>query len=310
MASPVASALERLIPASLAAAIVVVLFVALIGSAVALFSMPLSIWTDRLPEIWHEMQRHLLELAHSVRHAGRRPGTDPYHRRRQGRDDRGHRRHLGCSGDRDTGSYTRGADRPVPGQPVFFLATRHSIRASVLSLCFSRRSRLRTARMFRDSEWFVSRYLLSITVINACLGAATTLAMWMLDVQQPYLWGMLAFCLNYIVYIGPAIMAVILLGVGLATWDTPPAIFLPMLAYLTLNMFEAQFVTPQVIGRSVTLNPFFVFLSLSFWIWIWGPAGGLLAVPFLLIGNAVIRNSLPMQGARAARVAHKSDKKS
>lgn len=164
--------------------------------------------------------------------------------------------------------------------------------------------------MFRDAEWFVSRYLLSITVINACLGAATTLVMWMLDVPQPYLWGMLAFCLNYIVYIGPAAMALILLGVGLATWDSPPAIFLPMAAYLTLNMIEAQFVTPQVIGRSVTLNPFFVFLSLSFWIWIWGPAGGLLAVPFLLIGNAVIRNSLPVRGAPSARIAHTSDKKS
>ena len=104
-------------------------------------------------------------------------------------------------------------------------------------------------------------------------------------------------------------MAVILLGVGLATWDSPPTIFLPMLAFLTLNMIEAQFVTPQVIGRSVTLNPFFVFLSLSFWIWIWGPAGGLLAVPFLLIGNAVLRNSLPVRGAPGTRIVHNPDKK-
>ncbi|WP_375588708.1 AI-2E family transporter [Hoeflea alexandrii] len=310
MASPVASALERLIPASLAAAIVVVLFVALIGSAVALFSMPLSIWTERLPEIWHEMQRHLLNWRTVFDTLG---GVQEQIRTIAG----GKAEMTVDIADTSTVQEIATLAPALVAQIIlflaslyFFLATRHSIRASVLSLCFSRHSRLRTARMFRDAEWFVSRYLLSITVINACLGAATTLVMWMLDVPQPYLWGMLAFCLNYIVYIGPAAMALILLGVGLATWDSPPAIFLPMAAYLTLNMIEAQFVTPQVIGRSVTLNPFFVFLSLSFWIWIWGPAGGLLAVPFLLIGNAVIRNSLPVRGAPSARIAHKSDKKS
>ncbi|MCC0035517.1 MAG: AI-2E family transporter [Hoeflea sp.] len=308
MASPVASALERFIPASLAAATVVVLFLGLIGSAVALFSMPLSIWTERLPEIWHEMQRHLLNWRTVFDTLG---GVQEQIRAIAG----GKAQMTVDIADTSTVQEIATLAPALMAQIVlflaslyFFLATRHSIRASVLSLCFSRRSRLRTARMFRDAEWFVSRYLLSITVINAGLGAATALAMWLLDVPQPFLWGMLAFCLNYVVYIGPAAMAVILLGVGLATWDSPPAIFLPMGAYLTLNMIEAQFVTPQVIGRSVTLNPFFVFLSLSFWIWIWGPAGGLLAVPFLLISHAVIRNAIPVQTASAA-VEHKSGKK-
>jgi hypothetical protein len=202
MASPVASALERLIPASLAAAIVVVLFVALIGSAVALFSMPLSIWTDRLPEIWHEMQRHLLDWRTVFDTLG---GVQEQIRNIAG----GKAEMTVDIADTSTVQEIATLAPTLVAQIVlflaslyFFLATRHSIRASVLSLCFSRHSRLRTARMFRDAEWFVSRYLLSITVINACLGAATTLAMWMLDVPQPYLWGMLAFCLNYIVYIG------------------------------------------------------------------------------------------------------------
>ena len=308
MASPVASALERFIPASLAAATVVVLFLGLIGSAVALFSMPLSIWTERLPEIWHEMQRHLLNWRTVFDTLG---GVQEQIRSIAG----GKAQMTVDIADTSTVQEIATLAPALMAQIVlflaslyFFLATRHSIRSSVLSLCFSRRSRLRTARMFRDAEWFVSRYLLSITVINAGLGAATALAMWLLDVPQPFLWGMLAFSLNYVVYIGPAAMAVILLGVGLATWDSPPAIFLPMGAYLTLNLIEAQFVTPQVIGRSVTLNPFFVFLSLSFWIWIWGPAGGLLAVPFLLISYAVIRNALPVQTGSAV-ADHKSGKK-
>ncbi|PHR21465.1 MAG: AI-2E family transporter [Hoeflea sp.] len=309
MASPVSSALERVVPASLAAATVVILFLALIGSAVALFSMPLSIWTDRLPEIWHEMQRHLINWRTVFDTLG---GVQE-----QIRTIAGGKAEMTVDIAENSAVEEIATLAPALMAQIvlflaslyFFLATRHSIRTSVLSLCFTRHARLRTARVFRDAEWFVSRYLLSITVINAGLGLATTTVMWLLGVPQPYLWGMLAFCLNYIVYIGPAVMAVILLGVGLATWDSPPAIFLPVGAYLTLNMIEAQFITPQVIGRSVTLNPFFVFLSLAFWIWLWGPVGGLLAVPFLLVGYAVIRNAFPVQTGATHTASHSIKKK-
>jgi predicted PurR-regulated permease PerM len=309
MASPVASALERFVPPSVAAATVVVLFLALIGAAVALFSMPLSIWTERLPEIWLEMQRHLINWRSVFDTLG---GVQE-----QIRTIAGGKAEMTVDIAESSAVEEIATLAPALVAQIvlflaslyFFLATRHSIRTSVLSLCFSRHSRLRTARMFRDAEWFVSRYLLSITVINACLGVVTAAAMWLLEVPQPYLWGMLAFCLNYVVYIGPAVMAAILLGVGLATWDSPPAIFLPVAAYLTLNMIEAQFVTPQVIGRSVTLNPFFVFLSLAFWIWLWGPVGGLLAVPFLLVGYAAMRNAIPPQPV-PPHMAERSFKKS
>jgi len=294
MASPVAAALERHMPASLSAAIVVILFLGLIALAAVLFTMPLSIWTDKLPEIWRELQRHLLDWRTVFDTLG---GVQE-----QIRSIAGGKAAMTVDIADNTAMEEIATLAPaLVGQIIlflaslyFFLATRHAIRISVLSLCLTRRSRLRTARVFRDAEWFVSRYLLSITVINAGLGLATAAAMWMLGVPQPYLWGMLAFILNYVVYIGPALMAGILLGVGLATWDSPPAIFFPMAVFLCINLIEAQFVTPQVIGRSVTLNPFFVFLSLAFWLWLWGPIGGLLAVPFLLIGYAVMRNAVPI----------------
>ncbi|MDF1606924.1 AI-2E family transporter [Hoeflea sp. YIM 152468] len=308
MASPVASALERVVPPWLSAATVVVLFLALIAAAVALFSMPLSIWMDRLPRIWLELQRHLLDWRTVFDTLG---GVQEQIRSLSG----GETKMTVEIADNTAVEEIATLAPALMAQIIlflaslyFFLATRHSIRTSVLSFCFSRRSRLRTARMFRDAEWFVSRYLLSITVINAGLGLATASAMWLLGVPQPYLWGMLAFCLNYIVYIGPAVMAVILLGVGLATWDSPPAIILPMATFLVLNMIEAQFVTPQIIGRSVTLNPFVVFLSLAFWIWLWGPVGGLLAVPMLLVTYAVLRNAVPFHAANPRHGENQSKK--
>ncbi len=85
-------------------------------------------------------------------------------------------------------------------------------------------------------------------------------------------------------------MAVVLTGVGLATADSAPGILLPPFAYLSLNLIEAQIVTPHVLGRTMTLNPFLVLLALAGWIWLWGPVGGFIAVPALLIAGTVIAN--------------------
>lgn len=112
--------------------------------------------------------------------------------------------------------------------------------------------------------------------------------MWALGVPSPPLWGMLAGLLNYVIYVGPAVMVVLMTCVGLAIGDTPLAIATPPLVYLALNLTEAQFITPTVLGRTMTLNPFVVFLAIAFWIWLWGPVGGFVAVPILLVVATMI----------------------
>src|SRR5690606_38974275 len=99
----------------------------------------------------------------------------------------------------------------------FFLATRHNIRLTVLSLCFSRRMRWRAAHIFRDVETKVSRFLLSAAAINLGVGIATAIAMWAIGMPSPVLWGGLAAVLNFIPYIGQAIMLGVLFAVGLGT---------------------------------------------------------------------------------------------
>ncbi|MGE0231772.1 MAG: AI-2E family transporter, partial [Flavobacteriaceae bacterium] len=87
---------------------------------------------------------------------------------------------------------------------------------------------------------------------------------------------------------------------GLAGFDGG-AVFLPPLIYLFFNFLEAQFVTPYVIGRNVTLNPFIVFLAIVFWLWLWGPVGGFVAVPLVLIFYTIFINIVPMDRATAGR---------
>src|SRR5690606_7732257 len=110
----------------------------------------------------------------------------------------------------------------------FFLATRHNMRLTVLSLCFSRRLRWRAAHVFRDVEAKVSRFLLSAAIINFGVGVCTTIAMWALGMPSPVLWGGLAAVLNFIPYLGQAVMLVILLGVGLGTQPDLLHILLPV----------------------------------------------------------------------------------
>ena len=94
-------------------------------------------------------------------------------------------------------------------------------------------------------------------------------------------------------YVGQAVMMLVLFAVGLGTQTGLENVLLPAGCYLAINFIEGQIVTPHFIGRTMTLNPFVIFLSITFWLWAWGPVGGLVAVPTLLIATSVLSNMLP-----------------
>ncbi|WP_299728061.1 AI-2E family transporter [uncultured Tateyamaria sp.] len=132
----------------------------------------------------------------------------------------------------------------------------------------------------------VARYVLTITGINFGLGCLVAIAMYLLGMPTPVFWGVLAFVLNYVVYLGPIALIATLLVTGIVVFDGP-ASFMPALVYFMMNATEAQFVTPALVGRTLSVNPLLVFLSLVFWLWLWGPIGGIIALPLLIWGLAV-----------------------
>lgn len=293
MLGPVAVRLERFgMPPWLSSAIVFMLFIGVVLALGAALTGPLSFWAGELPRIWEELQEQMAEL--------RQPLEVLRGVQEQIRDVTGG---SGLTVSVEEGSPVTSMATLAPalfaqlllfmGSLYFFVATRDAIRHAVLRLCVSRRMRWRTAHVFRDVEGLVSRYLLSITAINIGLGLAVTIVLWAAGVPSAPLWGALAGLLNFIIYIGPAIMAALLFIVGLGTYDTITASLMPVAIYLSINLIEAQFVTPMVVGRTLTLNPFVVLLALAFWIWIWGPVGGFIAIPALLIVLAISRNILP-----------------
>ena len=132
-----------------------------------------------------------------------------------------------------------------------------------------------------QAEHMVSRYFLTITLINACLGLAVAAVMAAFGLASPILWGLGAFTLNFIPYLGPAVFAVLLTLGGIVAFDGILAV-LPVGAYLCMNVTEGQFVTPSLVGKRLSVNPLAIFLSLISFVWLWGALGGFVAIPVLL----------------------------
>ena len=139
----------------------------------------------------------------------------------------------------------------------------------------------RAVEIARATERQVSAYLLTITLINALLGAVLGCAVWLLGVPNPALWGAMACVLNFIPYLGPLIGVVVLGVVALVTLPGLGQALLVPAVYFLLHSVEANIITPLVLVRRLTLNPLVMFLWLSLWFWLWGTPGALLAVPML-----------------------------
>jgi predicted PurR-regulated permease PerM len=128
----------------------------------------------------------------------------------------------------------------------------------------------------------MARYLFTITCINVGLGSAAALLMHVLGMPNPLLWGVMVALLQYVPYVGPAISGTILTIVAFITYDDLNSILLVPAVFFALVTVEGQFITPYLTGRSLTLNPVMVFLSMLLWGWIWGAVGALMAVPLLM----------------------------
>jgi predicted PurR-regulated permease PerM len=133
----------------------------------------------------------------------------------------------------------------------------------------------------------ISNYLFSVSLINIGLGAVVSGGLYLMGVPNAVMWGMLVAILNFVPYFGPVAGIILLATVGLLTFDSLWKGLFPPAWYLLLHLFEANLITPVMLGRRFTLNPVAIFVSLIFWTWLWGVPGALLSVPILVSINVV-----------------------
>jgi predicted PurR-regulated permease PerM len=165
----------------------------------------------------------------------------------------------------------------------FFLAGWTTMRKKTIVSRGSFEGALTTARVIQQVVDATSTYLGTITLINVGLGALTALALWWLGMPSPVMWGGIVAVANYIPYLGPIVAALLLFVGGLMTFPDVWGALLPPAVFVGFHLVEANFFTPMVVGHRLTISPLSILVSLSFWAWVWGTTGALLAVPLLII---------------------------
>ncbi|HEY7006718.1 MAG TPA: AI-2E family transporter [Sphingomicrobium sp.] len=169
----------------------------------------------------------------------------------------------------------------------FFLAGWTTMRKKTIVSRGSFEGALTTARVIQQVVDATSTYLGTITLINVGLGALTATALWWLGMPSPIMWGGIVAVANYIPYLGPIVCALLLFVGGLMTFPDVWGALLPPAVFIGFHLVEANFFTPMVVGHRLTISPLSILISLSFWAWVWGTTGALLAVPLLIIMKTI-----------------------
>lgn len=171
------------------------------------------------------------------------------------------------------------------GGLFFFLFGKEQLYASIETQFAPRGPRIND---FHAAERQVARYFGAITLVNFGFGTLVALVLGLIGLPGAPLWGLIAALANFVLYVGPALVALALGVAGVVAFDGFVSV-LPAAVFVALNFTEGQFVTPMFVGHRMRLNPLVVFTALVFWLWLWGPAGGIVAIPLLLWGQAMWR---------------------
>ncbi|CAH1661473.1 putative PurR-regulated permease PerM [Hyphomicrobiales bacterium] len=266
------------VPQHAAAALVVLFFIGLLLGAVAILAVPVAGWTDQAPAMMAALQSKLARVFAFM---------DEFKRGIASITGKG--AELSVSQGNPLFDIAMTSSTAAGGLLVFFatvyfwLATRRHLKARILRLCLGRGARRSAGSFFEEIETRVARYFALVTVINFGMGVLTMAIAWLAGLPFPLFWGALAFLLNYLAFIGPVIVAVLLLAGALLDAPSIVSALWPAAAYYILHLVEGNAVTPIFVGNRLTISPFLVFIAFIFWLWLWGPIGAVLSTPIVIV---------------------------
>ena len=291
---PLVSLLERLhVPRPAGALIALAVLLSVFVGLGMLLSSAAAQWVSQLPQTWPQLQQKFAFIRDPVEHV---QGTFDHMGIRLGRPTSVLSNPIGMVTAVLGGTGTVAAHLLETLLVLFYLIVfgETFLRrfVEVLPRFADKREAVAiTLRVERD----LSAYLLTITVVNTAVGCATAGVMWLCDVPGPVLWGVVAFCLNFVPILGPFCGIVLFLAVGLISKGPAWAALLPAALYFGIHVMEGEIITPMLLANRFTINPAAVILSLIFWYWMWGVPGAILAVPMLAIIKIVCDRLRPFR---------------
>ena len=281
---PIVRALARVkVPSIIGAAVILVALLALIGYGVSSLMVPFASWLEKAPAGLSELQHKLMPLKKSMTQVAQASGE------------------IEKLATPDSPTKTAVEVKRHPLTEMLYMRTPEFIAGAVLlfillyfllvydgvfmskviELMPTLSDKKTAVSIAHDIESHVSRYLLTITIINTCLGLAVGTTAGLLGLRNPIMWGVMVGVLNFVPYLG-ALTGMICMTIGaVLSFDSLSYALLFPAVYLASGALEGNFITPWVMGRSLTLNPVIILISLTFWGWMWGIVGVILAVPIL-----------------------------
>lgn len=132
-----------------------------------------------------------------------------------------------------------------------------------------------------DVQGVIRRYLVVTAIINVGQGTLVALVFWWLKMPSPILWGVFTFVLEFIPYLGAALMILMISLVAFATFDGIGHVLAAPAAYLIITTLQNNVVSPIAYGNKLKLNPVAVLIGVMIWWFLWGIPGAFLAVPII-----------------------------
>jgi len=286
------------VPRAVGALLTVFLVIGALVGLVAALSVPAATWAERLPEGIPRLEAHL-EVIKGPIHALQKI-IQQAEQAADAPPGRGSivsvRRDLGITGALFAGTRSVLDGLFTTVLVLYFLLVAGNIFlrrvVEILPTFSNKRQAVDISQQIQED---ISGYLVTITAMNAAVGAATAAAMYLCGLGDPLLWGTTAFLLNYIPIIGPLFGVCIFVLVGLLSFESLWWALLPPAIYLGIHLVEGETLTPMLLARRFTLNPVLIILSLVFWFWMWGALGAILAVPMLAILKIVSDRLRPLK---------------
>ncbi len=284
--SPVVRYLQRRgIPAGVSALMLVAVVVAIIGAGTFSLSGPVAHWLDIAPEIGQQLSRKMAAFRSPVDAAVQ--ASEQVEKITESSSSPNVQKVV----IQQPGLLSRAADTLVSALTttgvtvvllLFLLSSGTLFYEKMIGVLPTLSDKKKALRVAYDVEREVSRYLLTVTLINITLGVVVAIAMALTGMPNPLLWGVAAALLNFIPYIGALTGLVMVAIVAILSFDTIGQALVPPSIFLACHVLEGQFLTPIVLGRRLELNSVAIFIALALWSWLWGIVGAIIAVPMLV----------------------------
>ena len=298
---------QRRVPPAAGATVIVLLLVGAVGAAGFGLSVPVRGWASKLPQSVVRAREKLAELRRPVQQlnaaAAQLENPEADH-------PPGHAE-ITTSSKSAPGQAVQGPEPPkLLGRALgatttllaaaveivlltwLLLASGDLFYDKLLRLLRAPTAKRAASSVVSDTETAVAGYLVATALINLGQAVAVGLSLWIIGMPDPVLWGVLTFGLEFIPYLGGAVMIGLLAMVAFTTFEGLGRTLAAPGSYLLITTLQNNLVSPLVYGRRLRLNPVAVFIGVLFWWSLWGVPGAFLAVPIIATAK-VLGDHLP-----------------